>query len=37
MGIPEKLESNVFNKFTKANTEGTQEVVTIGLELFIVK
>jgi two-component system sensor histidine kinase VicK len=37
IGIPEGLQSSVFNKFTKANRQGTQGEATTGLGLFIVK
>jgi two-component system, OmpR family, sensor histidine kinase VicK len=37
IGIPEALQNSVFNKFTKANRQGTQGEETTGLGLFIVK
>jgi two-component system sensor histidine kinase VicK len=37
IGIPEKLQGSVFNRFTKANRQGTQGEETTGLGLFIVK
>jgi two-component system sensor histidine kinase VicK len=37
IGIPEHLQPTVFNKFTKANRQGTQGKATTGLGLFIVK
>ncbi|WP_062544851.1 PAS domain-containing sensor histidine kinase [Rufibacter tibetensis] len=37
IGIPEKLKSTVFDKFTNANRQGTEGESTTGLGLFIVK
>jgi two-component system sensor histidine kinase VicK len=37
IGIPEVIQSSVFNKFTKAKRRGTQEEATTGLGLFIVR
>jgi two-component system sensor histidine kinase VicK len=37
IGIPEALQSSVFNKFTKANRQGTEGEATTGLGLYIVK
>jgi two-component system sensor histidine kinase VicK len=37
VGIPEPLQGIIFNKFTKANRQGTQGEATTGLGLFIVK
>lgn len=37
IGIPESLQKSVFNKFTKANRQGTQGETTTGLGLFIAK
>jgi two-component system sensor histidine kinase VicK len=37
IGIPEPLQKSVFNKFTKANRQGTKGEATTGLGLYIVK
>jgi two-component system sensor histidine kinase VicK len=37
IGIPEPLQSIVFQKFTKANRQGTKGEATTGLGLYIVK
>ena len=37
IGIPEKLQSSVFNRFTKATRKGTEGETTTGLGLYIVK
>lgn len=37
IGIPEPLQKSVFNKFTKANRQGTRGEATTGLGLYIVK
>jgi two-component system sensor histidine kinase VicK len=37
VGIPESLQEAVFNKFTRANRQGTQGEATTGLGLFIVR
>jgi two-component system, OmpR family, sensor histidine kinase VicK len=37
IGIPENLQSSIFNKFTKANRKGTEGETTTGLGLYIVK
>jgi two-component system sensor histidine kinase VicK len=37
IGIPEKLQASIFNKFTKANRVGTEGETTTGLGLYIVK
>jgi two-component system sensor histidine kinase VicK len=37
IGIPDSLQSTVFQKFTKANRQGTQGEATTGLGLYIVK
>lgn len=37
IGIPEAMQSCVFNKFTKASRQGTQGEATTGLGLYIVK
>ncbi|MES2730175.1 MAG: ATP-binding protein [Bacteroidota bacterium] len=37
IGIPEHLKASIFNKFTKANREGTEGETTTGLGLYIVK
>jgi two-component system sensor histidine kinase VicK len=37
IGIPENIQSSIFNKFTKANRKGTAGESTTGLGLYIVK
>jgi two-component system sensor histidine kinase VicK len=37
VGIPNALQDSVFDKFTKANRQGTGGEITIGLGLFIAK
>lgn len=37
IGIPEKLQANIFDKFTRANRVGTEGETTTGLGLYIVK
>jgi two-component system sensor histidine kinase VicK len=37
IGIPEPIQKSVFNKFTKANRQGTGGEATTGLGLYIVK
>jgi two-component system sensor histidine kinase VicK len=37
IGIPEPLQRSIFQKFTKANRQGTQGEATTGLGLYIVK
>jgi two-component system sensor histidine kinase VicK len=37
IGIPQLLQKSVFNKFTKANRQGTKGEATTGLGLYIVK
>ncbi|GGK71132.1 ATP-binding protein [Rufibacter glacialis] len=37
IGIPEELQGSIFDKFTKANRQGTEGENTTGLGLFIVK
>ncbi|WP_051359663.1 PAS domain-containing sensor histidine kinase [Adhaeribacter aquaticus] len=37
IGIPEKLLPTIFNKFTRANRNGTERETTTGLGLYIVK
>jgi two-component system sensor histidine kinase VicK len=37
VGIPESLQSSVFQKFTKAGRQGTEGEETTGLGLYIVK
>jgi two-component system sensor histidine kinase VicK len=37
IGIPEKLQASIFDKFTKANRKGTKGESTTGLGLYIVK
>jgi two-component system sensor histidine kinase VicK len=37
IGIPQKLQTSIFDKFTKANRKGTKGESTTGLGLFIVK
>jgi two-component system sensor histidine kinase VicK len=37
IGIPENLQSSIFNKFTKANRKGTEGEATTGLGLYIVR
>lgn len=37
IGIPAKLQANIFNKFTKAGRTGTEGEPTTGLGLYIVK
>lgn len=37
VGIPEELQENIFDKFTKARRKGTSGETTTGLGLYIVK
>ena len=37
IGIPESMQSSIFNKFTKAKRKGTEGEQTTGLGLFIAK
>ncbi|QHT65306.1 PAS domain S-box protein [Rhodocytophaga rosea] len=37
IGIPDSIQSNVFQKFTKAKRRGTEGEATTGLGLYIVK
>lgn len=37
IGIPESLQSNLFQKFSKSGRQGTQGEATTGLGLYIVK
>ena len=37
MGIPESMQSSIFNKFTKSKRKGTEGEQTTGLGLFIAK
>lgn len=37
VGVPQKLQASIFDKFTKANRKGTKGESTTGLGLYIVK